>query len=368
MLTGEYTTVRTNHRLILTTYPWSRGGLRPPWSRRWPAYKDGLIERGTLAYGDYLGALCNQYGVDVVSGYYQAVSDNPLINFRKSMWATTKLGNVKLCHMFGLEGFPGTRAAIQAEVIRWGVDMQSPKYARIRTNASTYPILMFWGNQYINGYQQFLDMIGVIRTELAKVVGKVFIIGTDHITGLVNTGNPDALRVLNAIDGVYHHACGLPWETCGGCDKSNVQWTATQSAEQLARDLAAESTLVARHGRYFLPGTMPSFDRDLFERDGSAPQGRVVATTPADLRKLFTTTRSYSTPAYTESQIVNGVEQIYEENWSVVTSGAEWEEGSTVEPSLVRGTAYTAPNFDYGNDRMLALSEVFREVVRRQRL
>ncbi len=363
MIPTEYLTIHTTNKVILMNYPWSRGGLRPSWTRRWPAYQNGLIERGTLAYGDYFADLCNQYRVDVLSGYYQAVSDNPLINFRRSMWATTRLGNVKLCHMFGLEGFPGTRAKIQAEVISWATDMQSPKYARIRNAAGeSLPIVLFWGNQYVNDYAQFLDMLGIIRTELGRRVGKVFVVATDHICGLAGANVAGAVNVIKAIDAVYNHACGLPWDTCSGCDKSGVEWSAAQSAAQLKTNLTGQRSVVERFGKYFIPGTMPSFDRDLF---GPHPQGRVVAKSPAELRQLLNTAKSFARAIYSESQILADGEHIYEDVWTAVTSGQEWEEGSTVEPSLVRGTAYTAPNWDYGNDRMLALSEVFRDTVRR---
>lgn len=362
-LPGEYLYIHTTNKVILMNYTWSRGGFRPGWTRRWPAYQNGLIERGTVAYGDHFATLCNQYKVDVLSGFYQAHQDNPLVNFRRSMWATTKLGNVKLCHMFGLEGFPGTRAQIQAEVISWAADMQSPKYARIRTaNGETLPIVLFWGNQYVNNYAQFVDMLGVIRTELARRVGKVFLISTEHICGLAGANVPGAVQIMNAIDAVYNHACGLPWDTCAGCNKTGVEWNAAQSATQLTKNLTGQAAVVQRFNKYFIPGTMPSFDRDLF---GSAPQGRVVAKSPAELRQLLNTAKSFARPIFSDSQILPDGEHIYEDVWTAVTSGQEWEEGSTVEPSLVRGTAYTAPNWDYGNDRMVALSEVFRDTVKR---
>lgn len=362
---GEPTTIHSTHKVILTTYPWTRGGFRPSWSRRWPAYQNGLIERGTLAYGDYFATLCNQYKIDVVSGYYQAVSDNPLVNFRRSLWATTRLGNVKLCHMFGLEGFPATRAKIQAEVISWGADMQSSKYARIRAeNGESLPLLLFWGNQYTKDYAQFVDMLGIIRTELERRVGKVFIVATEHICGLAGAAVPGAVQVMNNIDAVFNHACGLPWDAQGGGDKTGVEWTASQSAAQLAKNLAAHAAIARRFNKYFIPGTMPSFERELF---GPAPQGRVVAKSPSDLRQLLSTAKSFARPLWVETQLFDDGEHLFEETWTAITAGQEWEEGSTVEPSIIRGNAYTAPNWDYGNDRMVALSEVFRDSVRRIR-
>lgn len=370
-LPGELVTVHTTVKTLLTTYSWARGGFRPTWTRRWPAFKNGQVERNTLAYGDYLADLCNQYGVDVLSGYYQAKGDNPLPNFRASLWATARLGRVKLCHMAGLVGFNEAiaRSKIQAEVVSWANDMKSAKYARIKVaSGATCPILMFWGNEYIHDYNAFVTMLNTIRAEYRnRGVGEVFVILTDHIAGLAGGNIPGAVAVMNAIDGVYHHSAGLPWETCGGCDKSGVEWTGTQSASQLARNLASDAAIVARFGKYYIPGGMPSFDRDLFQSDGSAPQGRVVATTPAEVRTIFRTIKNHARPIWSDTQVLTDGEHIYEEQWVAVTSSAEWEEGSTCEPSLVRGTAYTAPYWDYGTDRMAALAEVFRDTTRRIR-
>ncbi len=370
-LPGEYVTVHTTVKTLLCTYSWVRGGLKPSWTRRWPAYKNGLVERNTLAYGDYVADYCNQYGVDVLSGYYQAKGDNPLPNFRASLWATGRLNRVKLCHMAGLVGFNEavTRSKIQSEVISWANDMKSAKYARIRlANNTTRPILMFWGNEYVYDYNAFVAMLNTIRSEYRRLgVGEVFVILTDHIVPLAGGNLPGAVQVMNAIDGVYHHAAGLPWETCGGCDKSGVEWNGTQSAQQLAKNLNNEGAIVRRFGKYYIPGGMPSFDRDLFEADGTAKQGRVVCTTPAEVRTIFRTIKNYSSPIWSDTQILTDGEHIYEEHWTSVTSCAEWEEGSTVEPSLVRTTAYTAPYWDYGTDRMAAIAEVFRDTTRRIR-
>jgi hypothetical protein len=367
--TGEHLTIHTTNKLLLTTYSWTRGGFRPTWTRRWPAFQNGQIARNTVAYGDYLADLCNQYGVDVLSGYYQAQGENPLPNFRNSLWATSHLGRVKLCHMAGLIGFGSTvvRATIEAQVKSWWSDMLNPKYARIRVaSGASLPIVIFWGNDYVADYNAFVTMLNNIRTEYRnKGVGEVFIMLTEHICGLAGANIPGAVNVIKAVDGVYHHPAGLPWETCGGCDKSGVEWTGTQSATQLAKDLNAEGSIVARFGKYYMSGGMTSFDRDLFERDGTAVQGRVVVTSPAELRTVLRTIKNYARPIWSESQWLADGEHIYEDVWSAVTSCAEWEEGSTVEPCVVRGTAYTAPYWDYGTDRMAAIAEVFRETVRR---
>ncbi|MEO8383286.1 MAG: hypothetical protein ABI779_26755 [Acidobacteriota bacterium] len=361
-----YLTIHTASKVILTSYSWTRGGNRPSWTRRWPAFQNGLVQRGTVAYGDYVADLCNQNGVDVLSGYYQAEGDNPLVNFRSSLWATARLGNLRLCHMAGLVGFPAKRPIIEAQVKSWWPDLQSPKYARIRiSTGQSRPILMFWGNEYVNDYAGFVAMLGAIRTEFRnRGIGEVFIILTDHICGLAGANIAGAVNVLQAADAVYHHAAGLPWETCGGCNKTGVEWTGTQSATQLGNDLGAEATVVSRNHRYYMAGGMPSFDRDLF---GSAPQGRVVTTSPAELRTILRTIKNHSTAIWTDSQQLADGEHLYEDVWSVITSLGEWEEGSTVEPSVVRATAYTAPYWEYGNDRMAAIAEVFRDSVRRIR-
>jgi hypothetical protein len=365
----DYVTVHTKFNVIMTTYSWSRGGQKPSWSRRWPAFGNGLVDRRTQAYGEQVAAWCNTYNVDCLCGYYQAVSDNPLANFRTSLGRAGNLGNVKLLHMFGLGGFPVKRGAIENEVKNWAAEIQSPKYARIRdANGTQRPILMFWGDELRHDWTQFVDMIGAIRSYLGPRVGQPFIIGTDHLIGYVATGVAGAVNALRAIDGVYNHACGLPWDTCGGCDKSGVEWDAVQSAQQLTAMLRPRRDTTLAHGKIYFGGTMPHFDRDLFERDGLANQGRVVAKGGQQLRQLLLAAKAFAPVVYSESRQQADGEHIYEDRWIVLTSLNEWEEGSTFEPCLVRGSAYTAPSWDYGTDGLQAVSEVFRDTVTRRRL
>ncbi|HEX7153139.1 MAG TPA: hypothetical protein VF618_16755 [Thermoanaerobaculia bacterium] len=370
---GEFVTVHTKYNVILTTYSWTRGGVRPNWTRRQPAFGGGLIDRKTQAYGEQVAAWCNQFNVDFLSGYYQPVGDNPLANFRTSLWRATNLGRVKLVHMAGLEGFPATRTKIQNEVIAWGTEMRNAKYGRIKDRAGNLrPVVIFWGNQYVNNYGDFLNMIAAIRQALTPVVGNPFIILTEHICGLAGANVPGAVQVMNAIDGVYNHACGLPWDTCGGCDRSNVEWDASQSASQLASNLRAQTAVAARFGKIHFSGTMPHFDRDLFESlvegRGLANQGRVTARTPQQLRQILNTAASFTPVVFSESRMETDGEHIYNEKWIILSTLNEWEEGSTFEPSLVRSAApYADGNYDYGTDGLQAISEIFRDTVRRLR-
>jgi hypothetical protein len=370
--TTEFVTVHTKYNVILTTYSWTRGGLRPPWTRRQPAFGNGLVDRRTQAYGEQVAAWCNTFNVDCLSGYYQAVDDNPLANFRTSLWRATNLGNVKLLHMAGLEGYPGTRTQIQNEVMSWANDMRSAKYARINRNGQLRPIIIFWGEKYMADYDGFVQMIAAIRATLTPAVGNPFIILTEHICGPAGAGVPGAVRVMNAIDGVYNHACGLPWDQCGGCPKPGVEWDASQSASQLALNLRNQQNVTNKFGKIHFSGTMPHFDRDLYsslmERKGLGVQGRVAAKTPQQLRQLLSTAASFAPIVSSETKLMTDGEHIFEERWIILTSLNEWEEGSTFEPSLVRSaTPYGDANWDYGNDGLQAISEIFRDTVRRVR-
>jgi hypothetical protein len=369
----EFVTVHTKYNVILTTYSWTRNGLRPPWTRRQPAFGNGLVDRRTQAYGEQVAAWCNTFNVDCLSGYYQPVGDNPLANFRTSLWRAPNLGNVKLLHMAGLEGFPGTRTKIQNEVVAWANDMRTAKYARIKDrNGQLRPLVIFWGNQYNADYDGFVQMIAAIRAALTPAVGNPFIIFTEHICGLAGAGIPGAVRVINAVDGVYNHGCGLPWDTCGGCDRSGVEWDAAQSATQLAANLRNQQNVTNRFGKIHFSGTMPHFDRDLYEslveNRGLANQGRVTARSPQQLRQILNTAASLAPIVFSETKFLTDGEHIFDERWIILSTLNEWEEGSTFEPSLVRSAApYGDANWDYGTDGLQAISEIFRDTVRRVR-
>lgn len=385
--------VHTTYQVLVTSYPWSRVGRNVPWARRYPAYQNGLIDRATQAYGEYVAPLCFNNRVSFLSGFFQPGQPpnvvNPITNFDNSLWKATNLGTLRLVHMAGLYGFPGTRAEIKTQVSGWLTKMQSAKYGRIRDRSgASRPLLIFWGNEFTNDPLQFVQMVQDIRTAL-QPAGNPFIIGTEHFADYVAMGKPNALAALQALDGVYNHACALPWDTCGGCDRSNVEWYGSDSAKQLNTSLSNRAHTTAVNGRLFIGGTMPRFDRDLhckvFDNDINcsalyAKQGRVVtiptstdpaspysASGPTQVRNLLKIARNYAGLTHTETRLENGVQHIYDEKLVILTSWNEWEEGTTFEPSTVRSTAYTGINCDYGDDALKAIAEVFAPTVVRER-
>lgn len=371
LIPGFPRTIHTKWHVLITSYGWTKRGQNVPWSRRQPAYGNGLIDRGARAYGKAMADACNANHVHAVSGYYEPTSvENPLPNFRSSFWAAD-IGPLKLCHMFSTEGFPGTRARIEAEVGRWANEMNDPRWARMRvgTSPAMRPILFFWGNKWKNDPVGFKNMIVALRNLITQRAGNPVIIATDHIVAAADHNQPGARDLLAQIDGAYTAACGLPWGTTPvGGDHSGHEWTAVESSQQLAGGAEYQRGVCRQYGKIFFSGTMPHFDRDLFVKTfnndpNGANQGRVVATSFDQLKLQLTTARNFAPVVYSERrQEADGL-HIYRDCWIVLTSLDEWEEGSTFAPNLVRGAKYTAPNWDSGDDALRAVREVFADTV-----
>lgn len=367
ILPEESVTIHTKYRVIMTSYPWPLGGLRPSWTRRFPAWQNGVVDRGKQAYGQQVANWCNTYRVSCLSGFH-TVTSPVFANFENSLWnPATNLGALQLLHMFDVnQNFPAEAATIVSTIAGWGTKyMKSPKYARIRlANGQTRPLLLFWSTFAATYSQKFRETIAAIRRALDPIVGPVFIMGTEHIANSAIGGNPEAVAALQAVDGFYLHESGLPWQT-------NVQWNGVQSLAKLKEGLASLTGLSQRYGRPFFPGTMPRFDRDLFSlwrEKKLAGQGRVVIENPGQLTGLLQAVRAAAPVMHSETKTLIDGEHIYDERWVVLTSLNEWEEGQTFEPCLVRGQKYDpATNYEYGTDALQAVADVFRDTVRRVR-
>ena len=361
---SEY--IHTNWNVLVTSYGWKRGGRNVRWARRVPHYGQGLIDRGAPAYGKEVVKWCNDFGIHAISGYYEPrAPENPLPNFRSALWPQA-LGSVKLCHMFSADAYPAKRDALVTEVSRWGADMQNDKYARIRVESNTpRPLLLMWGPGWSQNPVDFGKMLTTMRNAIRPLAGEPFVVATEHIVDKVD-GNT-AIRDLFVahVDGVYNHGCALPW-------KINEEWSALLSSQRLGTMLAAQRQVCSRYGKVFFSGTMPTFDRDLygaeFEHTPLAPQGRVVAKGVDQITAQLTAARRFAPISYSEiREEANGL-HVYQDAWVILTSLNEWEEGTTLEPSLVRGSAYQVPNYDSGFDGFSAIKTVYRDTVVRRRV
>jgi hypothetical protein len=366
LIPEDVVTVHTKYNVIMTSYPWPTGGVRPHWTRRFPAWQNGLVDRGKQPYGQQVANLCNTYRVSCLSGFHTAKSP-VFANFHNSLWSSaTNTGALKLLHMFDVnQDFPAEAAGIVSTVVGWGTKyMKNSKYARIRLpNGESRPLLLFWATHAGVYSQKFRETITAIRNGLAPIVGPVFIVGTEHIANAAIGGNSDAVAALQAVDGFYHHQGGLPGQP-------GVQWNGVQSLQQLENALQSLSALSVRYKRPFFAGTMPRFDRDLFSlwrEQRLDPQGRVVIENAAQLTNLLQAARRYAPLMYSETKMIDGAEHEYEERWVVLTSLNEWEEGQTFEPCLVRNQKYDpATNYEYGTDAMQAVADVFRDRITRR--
>ncbi len=359
----EYLTIHTKWHVVLTTWTWRVDATRPSWSRRWPAWRNGVIERGSQPHGQQVANWCNTYNVDYLSGVWTP-GLSPLPNFRNAYWnAATNLGKVKLLHQFWMQHFPSTRSAIEAEVATWANDMRSSKYARIRlSNGQERPLILYWGHEMEYDYPGFIAMINTIRQQFRTAgIGEVFIVGTVHLLDQAALGRPGAMEAFRAVDGFYTSACALP-------GSPGVTWDAEMSANRLDPILRGWRDFANAHGKTFFSGTTPQFDRDLYHqwKNGKLfPLGRVVARSGAQVRKLLSVAAKYA-PLVSERHVIEADgEHIYEDKWIILSTLDEWEEGTAFEPCLVRGPLYSDPYYEYDTDAMKAISEIFRDRVRR---
>lgn len=360
----EYVTIHTKWHVVLTTWTWhiTGTGTRPTWSRRWPKWNQGVIERGSQAHAQQVATWCNDYNIDYLSGVFVAGND-PLVNFKRAYWPDeTDLGRVKLLHQFWIQHFPGSRGAIEAEVPKWAPYMKSPKYARIRlANGEVRPLVLYWGFAMEKDYRGFRQMIAKIRESLRAEVGEVFIIGTQHLIDQAAQGKPGAMEAFRDIDGFYRASCWLP-------HAPGVTWDADCSATKFDPVLKRWRDFAQANGKIFFSGTSPQYDRDLFdlkETGKVSPNGRVVAQSGAQVRKLLSVAAKYApVVSIRQTQEADGL-HLYKDKWIILSTLDEWEEGTTFEPCLLRKPLYSEPYYEYDTDAMKAISEIFRDRVHR---
>src|ERR1051325_4990933 len=174
---GEPVYVHTNYTVVVTSFPWI-GGNNVNWSRRHPAHRPNVIDRGTPTYANYAAGLCNANRVNIITGFFQpgAGVDNPMPRFESSFWKASNLGELKLAHMAGIRLFPDTLSQIQTEIFRW-IDnylsnpANAPRYARVRDRSGAMrPLLFLWGATPTTSaaQSQFIGMINQIRSHAAQ--------------------------------------------------------------------------------------------------------------------------------------------------------------------------------------------------------
>jgi hypothetical protein len=154
------------------------GGIRIPQEPKYSYFAQGVWKtrsQATMDYGMNTTHLCNNYGVEVLTGWWDAIDFGPWESFKSSFKNISKadLGNLRLAYMFGVIkyrkpgkapfGFPDTVKAMRDKVVEWAPDMKNhERYAYITDmNGKSRPLLFCWGfieNQHDAGDFQNLVM------------------------------------------------------------------------------------------------------------------------------------------------------------------------------------------------------------------
>jgi hypothetical protein len=358
------------------------GGVRIPKSPEY-SYQKGSVwyikSQAAREYGLNTVRLCNAYGVEVLTGWWDKYDFQPWEHFSSSVRQVPDLGNLRLAYMFGVlryekpdRGFPDTVEDIVAKVREWAPEMANrARYAYITDyQGNSRPMLFCWG-AILNetGAGAFQTMVGRIREIIKGRTGATpFIVLSQH-----NALGPRFEKVTSSVDAFYQHEIAIP-------DKRNApaQYHSISTQQSLdgimtpaytlpgtrvmisdaIRYLAGKKSAATGQPVHFIAGCMPQFNSDLVADNY---HGVVRAGSKAEVQRMFEMVRDLAPTIWTAGTAA----ALVEHKWVAVSTLAEWAEGTSIEPTIVRpggapGGAYNQYG-DYGSDFMDLLLNVFRE-------
>lgn len=358
------------------------GGVRIPKSPEYSYQRGGvwyIKSQAARDYGVNTVRLCNNYGVEVLTGWWDKYDFHPWNHFSSSVRQVADLGNLRLAYMFGVlrytnpdRGFPETAGDIINKVREWVPEMANrARYAYITdAQGNSRPMLFCWGailNE--SAAATFQSMVGTIRQIVRDRTGATpFIVASEH-----GALGPRFEKVTSSVDAFYEHGIAIP-------DKRNApaQYHVISTRQSLdgirtsAYTLPGTRVMIDDANRYlagkksaatglpvhFIAGCMPQFNSDLVTDNY---HGVVKAGSKAEVQSMFEMVRDFAptiSTAGTDAALI-------EHKWIAISTLAEWAEGTSIEPTIVRpggtpGGAYNQYG-DYGSDFMDLLLSVFRE-------
>lgn len=386
--------VKYRYHVIGCGYPrYSRDTPADAVNVRWPEFgywKNGVVNgtwiakaQNTTEYGRRTLGFCRENSIRILTGWWdindRAPLENTIAAFRE---IDLKNEPLRLAYMFGAQNFknpnrdprgmPLDSAPVIAQMVRdhWApAAANRDRYAWINDGSGRErPLVMIWGDPgFARGTTQYYEYLMRTIRPLYRAATRAepYIIMVNHALAGPNITD----QVYKGVDAVYNHACafhpqGLPITT-----RESVPLT----EEIFNDDLTAMRDLKNWEGKplTYVPGTMPQYNEDRLNRPNpryvlaAAPteeQGRADVTAMFQLVKRYAPTLSVTPGSGDCDVVVNKIVSF--------TSVGEWPEGSTIEPSVVRGRKYIGSTADprnspcdYGHDFLDIIRKLFSDRV-----
>jgi hypothetical protein len=400
IVASETLRVKYRYHVIACGYPrYDRDTPADTVNARWPEFgywKNGVVggtwmarAQNTTEYGRRTLGFCRDNSIRVLTGWWD-INDQVALKNTQAAFNAIDLKNepLRLAFMFGAQNFknPGfygmppkpldSSVAIENMVRdHWApAAANRDRYAWITDGAGQQrPLVMIWGDpsHARNEYADYL--LNKIRPLYRRIAGaEPFIVMAEHALFEENL----AAKVYRGLDGVYQHQCWIDDSRAITTRESilGTERAFKDALEKLNRRDALNRPVVRNwEGKplVFFPGTMPQFREDRLPRPdpryvlAAAPtedQGRADVTAMFQLAKRYAPTLSVTPGSGDCDVIVN--------KWVTLTSFNEWPEGSTIEPSVVRGRKYAGSTADprgstcdYGHDFLDIIRRLFSDRV-----
>jgi hypothetical protein len=387
--------VKYRYNVIACGYPrYNRDAPADGVNVRWPEWgywQDGVVNgtwiaraQNTNAYGLRTLGFCRDNSIRILTGWWD-IDDGVALDNTIAAFKDINLKNepLRLAYMFGAQNFKNP-AKDSGPVIAQRVQTQwapaaanRDRYAWITDGArQDRPIVMIWGDpgttaagtpSVTRGTRQYRDyLLNTIRPLYrAATRAEPFIIMVNHALFPWNITD----EVYKALDGVYNHACafgihGEPITTAQSAVLTEGIFNADLERMQSLRNWEGKPLI-------YFPGTMPQFNEERLGRPNPRYVLAAAATEAqglADVTNMFRQVKRY---APTVSIVPgSGDCDVIVNKWVTLSTFNEWPEGTTIEPSVVRGRKYQGsvndPQHspcDYGHDFLDAIRRLYTDQV-----
>jgi len=387
--------VKYRYNVIACGYPrYNRDAPADAVNARWPEWgywQNGVVNgtwmaraQNTNAYGMRTLGFCRDNSIRILTGWWD-IDDGIALENTIAAFKDINLKNepLRLAYMFGAQNFKNPAKDSGPAIEKLVRDQWAPaaanrdRYAWITDGArQDRPIVMIWGDpgttaagtpSVTRGTKQYRDyLLNTIRP-LYRVAthAEPFIIMVNHALFPWNITD----KIYEALDGVYNHACafgihGEPITTAQSAVLTENIFNADLERMQSLRNWEGKPLI-------YFPGTMPQFNEDRLPRANPRYVLAAAATEAqglADVNNMFRQVKRY---APTVSIVPgSGDCDVIVNKWVTLSTFNEWPEGTTIEPSVVRGRKYQGsvndPHHspcDYGHDLLDVIRRLYTDQV-----